>query len=43
MRTQPTPMTRVLAPLAPLYSERVFEHVRVLLVGAFPQPQANVP
>jgi hypothetical protein len=31
-------MIRVLAPFAPLFSERVFEHVQVLIVGAILTP-----
>ena len=38
MRTLPTAMVRVLAPFAPLFSERVFGHVRVLLAGAITAP-----
>ena len=38
MRTLPNTMIRVLAPFAPLFSERVFEHVRVLLAGAILAP-----
>ena len=38
MRTLPTTMIRVLAPFAPLFSKRVFEHVRVLLAGAILAP-----
>ena len=38
MPTIPTEMIRVLAPFAPLFSERVFEHVRVLLAGAILAP-----
>ena len=38
MRTLPTAMIRVLAPFAPLFSERVFGHVRVLLAGAIIAP-----
>jgi hypothetical protein len=38
MRTLPTQMIRLLAPFAPLFSERVFEHVRVLLAGAILAP-----
>ena len=38
MRTLPTRMIRVLAPFAPLFSERVFEHVQVLLSGAILAP-----
>src|SRR4051812_24588110 len=38
MRTLPTGMIRILAPFAPLFSERVFEHVQVLLSGAILAP-----
>jgi hypothetical protein len=38
MRTLPTAMVQVLAPFAPLFSERVFGHVRVLLAGAILAP-----
>jgi hypothetical protein len=38
MRTLPTMMIRVLAPFAPLSSERVFEHVQVLIAGAILTP-----
>jgi hypothetical protein len=38
MRTLPTMMIRALAPFAPLFSERVFEHVQVLLSGAILAP-----
>jgi DDE superfamily endonuclease len=38
MRTLPIAMVRVLAPFAPLFSERVFGHVRVLLAGAILAP-----
>ena len=38
MRTLPTMMIRVLAPFAPLFSERVFEHVQVLIAGAILTP-----
>ena len=38
MRTLPTTMIRILAPFAPLFSKRVFEHVRVLLAGAILAP-----
>lgn len=38
MRTLPTGMIRVLAPFAPLFSERVFEHAQVLLSGAILAP-----
>jgi hypothetical protein len=33
----------VLAPFAPLFSERVFQHVQLLLAGAFPQPRERGP
>jgi hypothetical protein len=38
MPTLPTTMIRVLAPFAPLFSERVFEHVQVLVAGAILTP-----
>ena len=38
MRTLPTTMIQVLAPFAPLFSERVFQHVQVLLAGAILAP-----
>jgi DDE superfamily endonuclease len=38
MHTLPTMMIRVLAPFAPLFSERVFEHVQVLVAGAILAP-----
>ena len=38
MRTLPTVMIRVLAPFAPLFSKRVWQHVQVLLVGAILAP-----
>jgi hypothetical protein len=38
MRTLPTMMLRVLAPFAPLFSERVFEHVQLLMAGAILTP-----
>ena len=38
MRTLPTMMIRVLAPFAPLFSERVFEHVQLLMAGAILTP-----
>jgi DDE superfamily endonuclease len=38
MRTLPATMIRVLAPFAPLFSERVFGHVQVLLAGAILAP-----
>ncbi len=33
MRTLPTTMIQVLAPFAPLFSERVFQHVKLLVAG----------
>src|SRR3569833_911222 len=38
MRTPPSMMIGVLAPFAPLFSERVYEHVQVLLSGAILAP-----
>src|SRR5215208_2094730 len=38
MRTPPTVMIRVLAPFAPLFSQRIFQHVQVLLAGAILAP-----
>jgi DDE superfamily endonuclease len=38
MRTLPTRMIRVLSSFAPLFSERVFEHVQVLIAGAILTP-----
>jgi hypothetical protein len=38
MRTLPTTMIRLLAPFAPLFSERVWQHVQLLLVGAILAP-----
>ena len=38
MRTLPTQMIRVLAPLAPLFSKRVWQHAQVLLAGAILAP-----
>ena len=38
MRTLPTEMIRVLTPFAPLFSERVWAHVRLLLAGAILAP-----
>jgi DDE superfamily endonuclease len=38
MRTLPTTIVQVLAPFAPLFSERVFEHVQLLLAGAILTP-----
>src|SRR5215211_832871 len=38
MRTPPSMMIRVLAPFAPLFSERVFEHVQLLMAGAILTP-----
>ena len=38
MRTLPTTMIRVLAPFAPLFSKRVFQHVQLLLTGSILAP-----
>ena len=38
MHTLPTTMIRLLAPFAPLFSERVWQHARVLLAGAILAP-----
>ena len=38
MRTLPTSMIRVLAPFTPLFSERIWQHVQVLLAGAVLAP-----
>jgi len=38
LRTLPTVMIRVLTSFAPLFSERVFQHAQVLLVGAILAP-----
>lgn len=38
MRILPTSMIRVLTPFAPLFSERVWQHVQVLLAGAVLAP-----
>ena len=38
MRTPPTEMIRVLAPFAPLFSERVWQHAQVLLAGTILAP-----
>ena len=38
MRTLPATMIRVLAPFALVFSERVCQHVQVLLVGAILAP-----
>jgi DDE superfamily endonuclease len=38
MRTLPTTMIRVLAPFAPLFSRRVWQHAQVLLIGAILAP-----
>ena len=38
MRTLPTTMIQVLAPFAPLFSKRVFQHAQVLLAGAILAP-----
>jgi DDE superfamily endonuclease len=38
VHTLPTTMIRVLAPLAPLFSKRVWQHAQVLLAGAILAP-----
>ncbi len=38
MRTLPETMIRVLSPFAPLFSRRVWQHVRLVLVGAILAP-----
>ena len=38
MHTLPVEMIRVLAPFAPFFSKRVFEHVQVLLMGTVLAP-----
>jgi DDE superfamily endonuclease len=38
MRTLPTTMIRVLAPFAPLFSKRVFQHAQALVAGAMLAP-----
>jgi hypothetical protein len=38
MRTLPTTMIRVLAPFAPLFSKRVFQHAQTLVAGAILAP-----
>src|SRR3954447_7863588 len=41
MRPLPTQMIRVLLPFVPLFSERVWQHAQVLLVGAILAPRAR--
>src|SRR3712207_8086211 len=38
MRTLPTTMVQVLAPFVPLFSERVWAHVQLLVAGAILAP-----
>jgi ribosomal protein L11 methylase PrmA len=38
VRTLPKEMIRVLAPFAPLFSERVWQHVQLLLAGTILAP-----
>jgi hypothetical protein len=38
MRTLPTTMIRLLAPFAPLFSKRVWQHVQVLVAGGILAP-----
>ena len=41
MRTLPPKMVQALAPFAPLFSKRVWQHAQLLLIGAFPQLRAE--
>jgi hypothetical protein len=41
VRTLPPKMVQALVPFAPLFSERVFRHARVLLIGAILAPGAR--
>jgi hypothetical protein len=41
VRTLPPKMVQALAPFAPLFSERVFRHARVLFIGAILAPGAR--
>ncbi len=41
MRILPATMIRVLAPVAPLFSKRVWQHAQVLLAGAILAPGAR--
>jgi hypothetical protein len=41
LRTLPTEMIRVLAPFAPLFSKRVWQNARILLMGAILAPGAR--
>jgi hypothetical protein len=41
VRTLPPKMVQALAPFVPLFSERVFRHARVLLIGAILAPGAR--
>ena len=43
MRTLPETMIRVLSPFAPLFLRRVWQHVRLLLVGAILAPGKRGP
>ena len=38
MRTLPPKMVQVLAPFAPLFSKRVWQYARLLLIGAILAP-----
>jgi hypothetical protein len=38
MRTLPPKMVQALAPFAPLFSKRVFQHAQLLLIGAILAP-----
>jgi hypothetical protein len=37
MRTLPPKMVQVLAPIAPLFSKRIWQHAQLLSIGAIPQ------
>src|SRR5215213_2353594 len=41
MRTLPPKMVQVLAPFAPLFSKRVWQHAQVLLIGVILAPGAR--
>jgi hypothetical protein len=41
LRTLPPKMVQALAPFAPLFSKRVWQHARVLLMGAILAPGAR--
>jgi hypothetical protein len=43
VRTLPPKMVQVLPPFAKLFSKRIWQHTQVLLIGTFPQLQAQGP